>query len=146
MINEYGTIRWANSAGEFHREDGPAVEWATGCKEWYLNGYLHRSDGPAIETSKGTKFWYLNGKPHRTDGPAVEWINGNKEWWLGGYLHRTDGPAIIHTDGDDKWYLRNKKVSKSGVITYVCQQDLKVLLLTRVVDPFCEINVAKHVL
>jgi hypothetical protein len=27
-----------------------------------------------------------------------------------------------------------------------CQQDLKVLLLTRIVNPFCEINVSKYAL
>jgi hypothetical protein len=24
--------------GKRHREDGPAVEWTNGSKEWYLNG------------------------------------------------------------------------------------------------------------
>ena len=24
--------------GKFHREDGPAIEWANGIKWWYLNG------------------------------------------------------------------------------------------------------------
>jgi hypothetical protein len=24
--------------GEYHREDGPAIEWANGNKSWYLNG------------------------------------------------------------------------------------------------------------
>jgi hypothetical protein len=46
----------------FHREDGPAVEWLNGSKEWWLNGKRHREDGPAIEYSDGDKSWYLNGK------------------------------------------------------------------------------------
>lgn len=46
--------------GKCHRKDGPAVEWVSGIKEWYLNGELHREDGPAIETSDGTKEWYIN--------------------------------------------------------------------------------------
>ena len=29
---------WANGKGDFHREDGPAVEFADGTKIWYLNG------------------------------------------------------------------------------------------------------------
>ena len=37
-INKYGTKRWYNSKREFHREDGPAVEYANGYKVWYLNG------------------------------------------------------------------------------------------------------------
>lgn len=45
---------------------------------------LHREGGPAVEYTSGTKCWYLNGKCHREDGPAVEWANGDKEWWLNG--------------------------------------------------------------
>jgi len=45
-----------------HREDGPALEWSSGSKEWYLNGKLHREDGPAIVWPDGTKWWYLNDK------------------------------------------------------------------------------------
>jgi len=29
-------------------------------KKWYLNGKLHREDGPAIEFSNGNKEWWLN--------------------------------------------------------------------------------------
>ena len=30
--------------GQFHREDGPAVEYANGIKEWHLNGERHREE------------------------------------------------------------------------------------------------------
>lgn len=53
------SLRWFNDAGILHREDGPAVEWNNGSKEWYFNG-----------------------KRHRLDGPAVERFNGHKEWWF----------------------------------------------------------------
>jgi hypothetical protein len=75
---------WFNLNGKRHREDGPAVEYADGSKEWYLNDQLHRESGPAIEYSDGHKEWYLNGKLHREDGPAVEWSDGTKEWYLNG--------------------------------------------------------------
>ena len=52
--------------------------------EWRLNGKLHREDGPAIEWASGTKEWYLNGKRHREDGPAVEYIDGSKKYWIDG--------------------------------------------------------------
>ena len=68
----------------FHREDGPAIEWANGKKEWYLNGKRHRTDGPAIEYPSGTKSWWINGKEHREDGPAVEYASGLKYWCLNG--------------------------------------------------------------
>ena len=55
-----------------------------GHKEWFLNGEYHREDGPAIEYSYGAKYWYLNGKCHREDGPAVEYPDGRKFWYLNG--------------------------------------------------------------
>ena len=67
-----------------HREDGPAIEWTDGGKEWYLNDRLHREDGPAVEYLNGDKWCYLNGKYHREDGPAIEWADGDKEWRLNG--------------------------------------------------------------
>lgn len=75
--------------GKRHREDGPACEWASGDKYWYLNGKHHREDGPAIECTDGDKIWYLNGKLHRENGPAIERINGNKSWWLNGEYFTT---------------------------------------------------------
>jgi len=32
-----------------------------GDKYWFLNGILHREDGPAIEWASGGKYWCLNG-------------------------------------------------------------------------------------
>ena len=59
-INKYGTKRWKLPGGDLHREDGPAVEWINGHKEWWLNGKRHREDGSAIEFYDGDKVWYLN--------------------------------------------------------------------------------------
>ena len=77
--------------GKHHRDGGlPAVEWADGHKEWYVNGYLHRDpvNGislPAIEYTNGDKKWYVDGDLHREGGlPAYEGINGEKEWWMNG--------------------------------------------------------------
>ena len=53
---------WYNSQNQFHRDDGPAIEWANGTKSWYINGNLHREDGPAIEWINGGEAWYINGK------------------------------------------------------------------------------------
>ena len=33
-----------------------------GDKEWYLDGKRHREDGPAVEGASGYKHWYLNGE------------------------------------------------------------------------------------
>ena len=77
-------MEYKNEKGQYHREDGPAVEYTDGSKFWYQNGMLHREDGPAIERANGTKKWYKNDIRHRTDGPAIEWVNGTKEWWVNG--------------------------------------------------------------
>ena len=70
--------------GQYHREDGPAVEHSNGYKAWYKKGELHREDGPACEYAGGDKFWYKNGLYHREDGPACEYANGDKYWYLNG--------------------------------------------------------------
>ena len=31
---------------------------------WWLNGKLHREDGPAVEWPNGNKEWWLNDKPY----------------------------------------------------------------------------------
>jgi hypothetical protein len=80
-IGSNGTKYWILN-GEYHREDGPAIECPNGTKEWILNGKRHREDGPAIEHSDGTKHWILNNKYHREDGPAIECPYGVKEWFL----------------------------------------------------------------
>ena len=83
-LHENGDKIWRNSAGQYHRTDGPAKEWANGDKEWYINGQLHRTDGPTIEHADGSKWWYIHDQLHRTDGPAIEWANGDKYWWYKG--------------------------------------------------------------
>ncbi len=36
-IDSDGNKRWFNKNGKLHREDGPAIKWASGTKSWYLN-------------------------------------------------------------------------------------------------------------
>ena len=62
-INEYGTVIWFNADGQLHRDNGPAIEYASGSNAWFMNGFLHREDGPAIEEADGAKEWWLNGNP-----------------------------------------------------------------------------------
>ena len=69
---------------KLHRENGPAIKWPDGKKEWWVDGKRHRLDGPAIEHSSGTKKWYVNGKRHRLSGPAIEYDNGNASWYING--------------------------------------------------------------
>jgi len=97
----------------YHREDGPAIEYADGSKYWYREGKYHREDGPSVEWACGHKFWYHNDKLHREDGPAVEWKNGDKEWSREGKLHREDGPAIESHDGTKCWFIDGVKLTET---------------------------------
>ena len=40
LIDKYNNIAWFKN-GEFHREDGPAIEYDNGDKYWYLNDTLY---------------------------------------------------------------------------------------------------------
>jgi len=97
-----------------HREDGPAVEWTDGTKEWYRNGKRHREDGPALIFINGRKEWYKYGKFHRDDGPAVEGADGSVKWYIHGKLHREDGPAIIDKYGRKYWYKKGLMHREDG--------------------------------
>ena len=61
-VDEDGNRFYCNSNGEFHRIDGPAVEWGNGTKRWFQNGLRHRTDGPAVVYSDGSMEWYINGE------------------------------------------------------------------------------------
>jgi len=81
-IDEYENKVYTNSKGQYHRLNGPAIEYLDEGKEWWVNGELSRVDEPACEYSNGTKFWYKEGKRHRLDGPACEYANRNKYWYI----------------------------------------------------------------
>jgi len=54
--------KWHNESNQPHREKGPAVEYASGSKFYYINGEPHREDGPATERANGSKAYYINGE------------------------------------------------------------------------------------
>jgi hypothetical protein len=102
---------WFNEKGQYHREDGPAIEYVNGTKEWFINDRRHREDGPARIYSNG-KVWYKRDKLHRDNGPAIEDASGSKYWYKNGELHREDGPALECVNGTKEWYLNNKKYTE----------------------------------
>ena len=76
-----------NHQDELHNPNGPAVEYASGYKKYFINGLPHRTDGPAYDYADGDKLYYKHGKLHRTDGPAVifeglklHFVNGRYVW------------------------------------------------------------------
>jgi hypothetical protein len=114
IVTSKSNVIYYNNNGKAHRTDGPAIEYASGKKEWWIKGKRHRTDGPAIIYADGDKSWYLNGKHHRTDGPAIERANGDKEWWVNNKRHRTDGPAIEAEDGSKEWYINDIRHRTDG--------------------------------
>lgn len=102
-----GTKEWYQY-GKLHREDGPAIEYPYGGQEWWLS-VRHRLGGPAIENSYGEQ-WWVNGRLHREDGPAVVWSDGVREWYVNGKLHRENGPAREYSDGNNEWYNRGSRL------------------------------------
>ncbi len=61
-IYSNGDIRYFNELNNFHREDGPAVEFISGSKVWYINGLCHRADGPAVVWHTGYRSYWLMDK------------------------------------------------------------------------------------
>jgi hypothetical protein len=108
IVDKKGTKRWRNDKGEYHREDGPAIEMATGSKFWYVDGLFHREDGPAVEDLTN-RLWYIRGKLHREDGPAIE-SSSFRKWYINNMLHRVDGPAIEYINGDTEWYINGEPI------------------------------------
>src|SRR4051812_7124115 len=70
-----GSTDWRNEKGEYHRVDGPALEFSDGNKYWFINDCRHRSDGPAVEQN-GTKMWFLYGN-HIPHEEVDKWLEEN---------------------------------------------------------------------
>ena len=77
---------WRNEEGQYHRLNGPAVEYSNGDYVWCQNGTIHRTDGPAMFIH-GCEQWLNMGVFHRTDGPAKIFANGDKEYFKDGYQY-----------------------------------------------------------
>jgi hypothetical protein len=61
---------------------GVLKKYPDGGKSYYLNGNLHREDGPAIEFLGGYKEWYINGrKVYCTTQEQFEQLMRLKAFW-----------------------------------------------------------------
>ncbi len=58
-IDTAGTIRYINEQNQYHRIDGPAIEYIDGTKFYIINDLYHKVDGPAMEYPDGSKNYYL---------------------------------------------------------------------------------------
>ena len=71
------------------------------------NGKHHREDGPAIIYPSGHKQWQLNGVSHREVGPAVESVTGYKEWWYKGLCY-----GINNKFTNTTWFKKVKQLKR----------------------------------
>lgn len=62
IILSDGTKEWRLFNGNYHKEDGPAVEFTDGSKLYIQYGKYHREDGPALNGPNGDKYWFYHGK------------------------------------------------------------------------------------
>jgi len=65
--SDYGWNKIYYKEGKTHKEDGPAIIWEDGLKEWWREGKTHRIDGPAIESSNGNQYWFIDGEIYSFD-------------------------------------------------------------------------------
>ena len=73
------TQQWRNARGKLHRTDGPAIIYADGDQEWWVNGKPHRTDGPAVIYANGTKLWYING--NNITEELNQWMKNRGCYW-----------------------------------------------------------------
>jgi len=83
-------VEYYNDDNQLHRDEneGPAIEWNNGDKEYYYQGVKHRNVGPAC-VYVGNDFmtrhsYYVEGELHRLDGPAVEWRDYPNDYYIYG--------------------------------------------------------------
>ncbi len=85
--DKFGATFHYNSAGQRHRDGGlPAIEYADGTKEYWVNNQRHRDGGlPAYEEADGYKAYLVHDQLHNINGPATVTARGYCEYWLRGH-------------------------------------------------------------
>lgn len=73
----------------------------------YKNGKCHNENGPAIIYKDGAKEWYIDGKYHREDGPALEGLNNCKSFY---YKDKCYGYANDFTN--ETWKQKVKELKR----------------------------------
>jgi hypothetical protein len=64
-------------------EDGPAVIYPNGEKQWWQHDYRHRDGGPAIVFGNGNRLWFFNGQQlSKRNFTSIEMIKRMKAYGL----------------------------------------------------------------
>jgi len=58
LQSDKGSRFFLNKSGQYHRLDGPAIEWNFGAKEFFKNGIRHRIGGAAYEYKDEKQYWF----------------------------------------------------------------------------------------
>jgi len=58
LITEKGSKFFLNKSGQYHRLDGPAIEWVFGANEYFKNEIRHRLNGAAYENKDEKQYWF----------------------------------------------------------------------------------------
>jgi len=58
LTTENGSKFFLNKSGQYHRLDGPAIEWTFGANEYFKNGIRHRLNGAAYENKDEKQYWF----------------------------------------------------------------------------------------
>jgi hypothetical protein len=92
-----------------HREDGPAVEWASGAKSWWLNGFLCSEEEWKAEVAK------LNAKPaeetkvvETKEEPVVLKVNSTSD------IPEDFSGCLLFKNGKKEWCLDGMYYSEAG--------------------------------
>ena len=85
IVDKNGTVFYYNLKGEYHREDGPAIEYSYGAQEWWVCGEKHRLYHPA----------FINNE------------NGHKSYYVGGTIFNLYGPAL----GEYRYFISNNEIT-----------------------------------
>lgn len=88
---------WHDEQGRLHRTSGPAIEYASGFKEWHHHGRLTRREIRLSATNdehgchaRRIEVLERPGQVSQRRGPAVEESDGTRSWWRHGKMLRVD--------------------------------------------------------
>ena len=70
-IDAFDTKRWYNEAGKLHRIQGPAVEYANGDKEWWLEGHQCKNSADHCKRFFASRGIVDSPKPERKPTPVI---------------------------------------------------------------------------
>ncbi len=124
FIDKYGNVVYIKNR-KFHREDGPAIEFANGYKGWWIDGKEYSTKKEFNKKIKELKLLMKTEikVEHKKTNWRRKWCNlpdgsyidshGDVCYVKDGEFHREDGPARERSNGG-KWWYRHGKLHRDG--------------------------------